>query len=677
MNYRREIDGLRALAVVPVILYHAGLPYFGGGYVGVDVFFVISGFLITSIIVAESEAGNFSIARFYERRARRILPALFVVLVSSIPLAIYLMPPQQLEEFSDSLVATILFSSNFLFWQESGYFGGEAVSKPLLHTWSLAIEEQYYLLFPILFSLCWRFGKQKIFIGIFFVALSSIATSTLVFAPDSEANFYLMPSRAWELLAGSLLALLESRKPLRMRIKTSFAQLLSLLGLFMIVYAITMYSERTPFSGLSVLLPVTGAWILLAFASPDTLVGRILSRREMVAVGLVSYSAYLWHQPLFAFARMHEINTLSMPHYGALIIGTFFLAYISWRYVELPFRHRNQIALNQILKYGSTAAISIFALGLVGSYSQLGELRYSQEELAAIKPVGSNDADCEWRSPLTVFPKVETCEIGANDNSAPIVFWGDSHVDALISAADERFEEIGVSGLRVRNGYCQPIAGIYLAQKFSRKKMELCEKSQQATLELISSYKPRAIVIAMRWTFRLFPMQGIVDSLGFDNGEGGEEKESYRVYAAADSFGQLHSGYGAKAASVRSLIESFSTLGVPVLIQYPVPEVGWNLPNLNFKSINFGNGIQREVSTDAARFKARNSFVIDLLDSIAKELNIIPIRVSEILCDSYIVGRCVAQVGGIPLYFDDDHLSKVGAKLVIERILNEINRLGK
>ena len=256
--YRKEIDGLRAIAVVPVILFHAKIPWFSGGYVGVDIFFVISGFLITSIILDELEAGTLTVAGFYERRARRILPALFFVMFCTIPFAWWWMPPFQLKQYADSLLATTFFSSNFLFWKEVGYFAADAAEKPLLHTWSLAIEEQYYLFFPVLLSVFWFWGKRKLAVGVGILALVSFASSIWVFSPESESNFYLTPPRVWELLAGSVLAFLQRDRPIHSRFGTFALQVLSGIGLVMIAGAVIAYDERTPISGLYLLLPVAG-----------------------------------------------------------------------------------------------------------------------------------------------------------------------------------------------------------------------------------------------------------------------------------------------------------------------------------------------------------------------------------------------------------------------------------
>jgi len=214
MNYRREIDGIRALAVIPVIFFHAGFSLFSGGYVGVDVFFVISGYLITGIVMAEVTRGTFSIADFYERRIRRILPALFLVVVVCVPVAFLVLLPADLKEFGQSLIAVATFSSNVFFWSQSGYFHGAAELKPLLHTWSLAVEEQFYVLFPLLLLFMWRWGRKWTVAILLTLAVASLLLAEWGALNKPIATFFLLPTRAWELLLGSLVAFYIGRSQL-------------------------------------------------------------------------------------------------------------------------------------------------------------------------------------------------------------------------------------------------------------------------------------------------------------------------------------------------------------------------------------------------------------------------------------------------------------------------------
>ncbi|MEX2468298.1 MAG: acyltransferase, partial [Pseudohongiellaceae bacterium] len=334
MHYRREVDGLRAVAVIPVIFFHAGFELFQGGYVGVDVFFVISGYLITALILKEKEEGRFSLLEFYERRVRRIIPALFLVMMCCIPFAVLWMAPEQLKAFSQSVLAMSLFASNILFWRESGYFDTAAEEKPLLHTWSLAVEEQYYLFFPLFIMLFWFLGRGGLARLTAAVAFISLLLAEYGWRYEPDANFYLLPTRAWELFVGALCAFYSFGKAPRN------SEPLALLGLAGILLAIFFYSEATPFPSVYALAPVLGAALIILYGGQATVVGRLLSTPLPVAIGLISYSAYLWHQPLFAFARIRSPGDPGVSLMLALSGASLLLATLSWRYVEIPFRRR-------------------------------------------------------------------------------------------------------------------------------------------------------------------------------------------------------------------------------------------------------------------------------------------------------------------------------------------------
>jgi peptidoglycan/LPS O-acetylase OafA/YrhL len=293
VRYRPEIDGLRAVAVIPVILYHAGFELFSGGFIGVDVFFVLSGYLITSILLGEHESGKFSLVGFYERRARRILPALFFVMAASIPFAWAYLWPEDLKDFSQSIVAVSTFASNFLFWTESDYFDATAELKPLLHTWSLAVEEQFYVLFPLFLAVTWGFGKRQMFFLVVAVAALSLVAAEWASVRFPSASFYLLPTRAWELLLGALVAFYMFRKT-----DIRGNQSLSILGLAVLAFSILAFDEQTPFPGLIALIPTIGVVFIVLYTREGMLVHKALSNRLLVGVGLISYSAYLWHQPI-------------------------------------------------------------------------------------------------------------------------------------------------------------------------------------------------------------------------------------------------------------------------------------------------------------------------------------------------------------------------------------------
>lgn len=265
ITYRPEVDGLRTIAVLPVILFHAGFEFFSGGYVGVDIFFVISGYLITLIILREMENGNFSVVRFYERRARRILPALIAVIAISLPFAWVSMLPSEFKRFGQSLVAVATFSANIYFWRTTDYFSPAAEEQPLLHLWSLAVEEQYYVLFPLLLMIGWRFGKSKIFLMTVLTAGISLFLAEWWGRIHPYGNFFLLPTRAWELLTGSILAFIPATKSARLR-SGKIAQIGSFIGLGLISYSIVGFDSNTRFPSIYTLVPVIGASLIITYA---------------------------------------------------------------------------------------------------------------------------------------------------------------------------------------------------------------------------------------------------------------------------------------------------------------------------------------------------------------------------------------------------------------------------
>jgi len=393
MNYRREVDGLRALAVLPVILFHAGFSTFSGGFVGVDVFFVISGYLITSIILAEKQAGTFTLFNFWERRARRILPALFFVMFACLPVAWLWLLPEDLKSFSQGLVAVAAFASNIWFNMASGYFSPTSEQDPLLHTWSLAVEEQYYLFFPAFLMLTWRLGKRSVISILVIIAVLSLAAAQWGSLVDPTAAFYLLPTRAWELLIGVFVAFYASsdrtQQPGRMAGEIGGA-----VGLLLLIYAILAFDNQTPFPSVYTLVPTIGAALIILFASRETVVGKLLGYKLLVGIGLISYSAYLWHQPLFAFARQRSLYEPSQALFGSLALAAIVLAYFSWKYVERPFRNRQHFSRRAIFTYGATGSALLIATGLSGHLTKGYPNRMPAS--ARIKGIGFPKIDNGW-----------------------------------------------------------------------------------------------------------------------------------------------------------------------------------------------------------------------------------------------------------------------------------------
>jgi len=375
LAYRPDIDGLRGIAVSAVILFHANVTVFRGGFVGVDIFFVISGFLITAISLREWEIGQFSVIRFFEKRARRILPALLLVTLVCVPFAVTIPNPLQTKQFFESVLYVLSFLSNFHFWGQTGYFETSAELKPLLHTWSLAVEEQYYVLFPFMFLALVRSRKTAALLILAFGFVVSLALAqTLIQSGQKPAAFFLLPTRVWEILAGVFCAL-ASRGGLTGRVTGKPAGLLAGAGLILVLVSLPVFNDNTVTPGAHALIPVIGAALIILFSRSGGSVYRLLSNNTLVFLGLISFSAYLWHQPIFAFARLFSGEPLSVWTMAALCLLIIPLAYVSWRFVEVPFRNRATISL-ALTSRAALAAMTVLLLVSIIGIRSYGLIHY-------------------------------------------------------------------------------------------------------------------------------------------------------------------------------------------------------------------------------------------------------------------------------------------------------------
>lgn len=371
LSYRAEIDGLRAIAIISVILYHAkmvlfGMDWFEGGFIGVDIFFVISGYLITRIILSELQTkGSFSFLNFYERRARRILPMLLVVIFVSIPYAWQRLLPSDFVEYAESIVAALFFGSNFFFYFSTTEYGADsALLKPFLHTWSLGVEEQFYLVFPVLAVLAFKFFRAHFLTILVTLSLMSLLFAELMDVRNSDLNFYLPFSRFWELAVGSVLAYRELNYKV---LDDGFGKrIVPMLGFLLVAYSILFFDQKTPHPSFHTLIPILGVALIIGFASKDDLVGKLLSSKPFVWIGLISYSAYLWHFLLFSFTHIKHGIVLSSKKTFVLLGLTFLYSIISYFLVERRFRSKNKISTKSFVYITFMISISVI---LLASYS--------------------------------------------------------------------------------------------------------------------------------------------------------------------------------------------------------------------------------------------------------------------------------------------------------------------
>jgi peptidoglycan/LPS O-acetylase OafA/YrhL len=505
MKYRKEIDGLRALAVIPVILFHAGFTAFSGGFVGVDIFFVISGYLITTVIADEMEKNSFSLMNFYGRRARRILPALFFVMICTLPFAWFWMAPLDLKEFSKSLVAVPMFASNILFYLDSGYFETASELKPLLHTWSLAVEEQYYLIFPLFLMLTWGLGKKWIVGLLIFISVISVLSAQWASARYPSFTFFLLPTRGFEILIGALISLYCCHKNGINSARQQVGQLAAIVGSILIIYAIFAFDKTTPLPGLYTLVPTIGAGLIVVFANEKNIVGKLLGSKIFVNIGLISYSAYLWHQPLLAFARIKSAESLSDMMLGIICMSSLFLGFISWKYVEQPFRKKLKITTTKSAVIFSLLSIGFIALGSSTYLSNGFENRYPL--LKIVTPVGSDTLmhgnNCFLLTPDVNSFNADECTSNARGKKYNVLLVGDSHSASLYEALESYLANEDINLSMLSSAYCLP-----LVEKFPNKNRiaatEGCEKVNQKVNDVIKNGHFDLILVSsfiMEWGF--------------------------------------------------------------------------------------------------------------------------------------------------------------------------------
>ncbi|ASP36098.1 acyltransferase family protein [Labrenzia sp. VG12] len=666
MNYRREIDGLRAIAVLPVVFYHGGVELFSGGYAGVDVFFVISGYLITAIIISELSQGRFSLARFYERRARRILPALIAMVTISTVLALIWMPPSQLITYSKTVVSIALFSSNFFFWRNSGYFDPEAESNPLIHTWSLAVEEQFYILFPLALMLFWRFGRSRVFWLIAISAVASLLLTEYGWRYRAWANFYLLPTRAWELLAGSLCALVLLQRDLKPNSSLAFS------GLGMIVVSILLFDRSTPFPSLWTLLPVAGTVLIILFEDGATLTGKLLGAKPLVAIGLISYSLYLWHQPMLAFTRIRLLDAPSELMLLGVALLSVPVAYLSWRYVEQPFRKTatasfGKTSTKTILTVSFAALLLVFATGLFGVLSEGMRFRFAPSLVA----IDDSRRDVSpLRAACYVDNKDKNVKVGRlprNDCTFPnesggidAILLGDSYADAVSWELIEELRErdIGVTTLAVAT--CVPFEGYWHHRA-------RCDQSSREIIDFVLNSDIKTVVIVGRYS--LYTDDGV-----FDNTVGGVETTPMgpKIFTNSVAHGE---GIEAKLLNGLNMLGNgtnrFLEAGKNVVLVHPIPEAGWNVPDRYFKQL-LHNPQDDELSIPYAAYLNRNGKIVEFFEKMS-DPKLWQVRPQDTLCSAE-SGQCVNAVGSDVFYFDDDHLSGAGVRLIARDISDAVDQ---
>lgn len=630
LNYRPDIDGLRALAVVPVILFHAGATWIPGGFIGVDIFFVISGYLISSIILREVQAGEFSFLRFYERRLRRIIPALLVVLIVTVAVFQVIAMPDQAQETSESAIAALLSVSNFYFWQSTGYFAPAAEFMPLLHTWTLAVEEQFYLLFPVVVLALWKLRLPiKWIFGVGTVAAFALGYWLSVEKPS--VAYYLLPARAWELAIGVVLAagIVPAIKGQAMR------QAVPALGVGLIVFSLFFIDDTMIFPGWVALIPCLGTAMVIHAGESSWVARRFLGARPMVFIGLLSYSLYLWHWPVLTALRMRTASThLDLPVIMGAITMTFLFAWASWRFVERPFRNRRSMpgrAMMLRLGVGSALIVSIATISMVTGGFQ-GRLSTRAQEMAA----GAHDIirDCPEGN-------IEgACRFGPVDEPVRLVVIGDSHTPMLVQVMSQIADLSNVQGTLWWHSSCPLLDGAWRENDGYRTD---CFAFRERVFETLHSLPYlETVVLVGSWAGQL----GL--------------SETHVRHPFLDVESPDGSPSSSRQAFVRSFdrtLEILTEYDVNVVILGPAPGAPFDVPRtLALAEIN---GIDLPSVVDATEVREVQGTLDAMIRPIAAARdNVSYISVWDVFCPGL---TCALTVENAPLYSDSSHLSGRGA----------------
>ena len=675
MTYRKDIDCLRGISVLAVILYHFKFDYFSGGYLGVDIFFVISGFLITSIILEEISLEKFSLINFYERRIRRLFPALIVVIITTSFLFEIVFLETEIKKLVVSIISTILFYANFYFQDIGSYFSPLNEQQPLLHTWSLSIEEQFYLIFPIFLVLFFK-RINLAFILIILFALFSISLSQfggnlkfsypyvenhLSFFALPQFAFYFTLTRIWEILVGCLLALFLFNN------KKNFEnRYLVLLGYLLIVLSILFFDRNTLHPSIITLIPITGTLLVLLYSSEnfnESGVFVIFNNYILLKIGLISYSLYLWHQPIYQFFnQIYFIDTNNLVKFFIIFL-LLILSFFSFKFIEQPFRDKRKISQKNIFIFYILSTILIILFCLYSLYLRDFSKKYSDlvyDISNFSKYYENNNFNCSTSAENYISPN-NACILG-NEQKTELALIGDSHLDLISKELKKELTLLGVSAYQFSYGGCVPSLNL----KVYNDERYICNKYFTEVLnKLKNEPNIKKIVLFSRWSFNLKGER-------FNNKEGGIEIGSghYFIPINSDILVEKKIRQEEILKNIEIFIKKIKNLDKDIYIVMPTPEMGWEVPNNLARILHYKNKIEKNtLSISKKVFDERNSEIYKFFSNLKQKYNLNLIYPNDIFCEDL---KCFSHKNNIPLFFDDDHLSIEGAKLLSKKIINHI-----
>ncbi|HDO6739705.1 acyltransferase family protein [Klebsiella pneumoniae] len=640
VRYRSDIDGLRAVAILLVVFFHSGLTFFSGGFVGVDVFFVISGFLIGGIINKEVTQGRFSYSNFYTRRIKRIAPALIAMLVLCSIFSYYFLSPEELKDFSKYTIATLLSVPNIALWQGVDYFSANSELNPLLMTWSLGVEEQFYIFLPIIFTLC--FARHiDLFKTTLFITLTSFVLCAVATYIKPLPSFYLLPTRAWEMGVGVLLSL-KYQKIAFSKIVQKHNDILFGVGAACILMPAVLFNDSTVFPGYMAAFPVIGAALIILSEGRVSKV--FLSNRVMVFIGLISYSWYLWHWPLLSFARIAYNEPL--PAFKGVLISTISLviAYFSYKFVEIPFRKKSLFTNKKVIT-GYLATLAIISAPML-AFFMTGGLPYRVNEavLAAEASRSNSIADRCLVADTDKLPDFPECMPAGNSDAVALL--GDSHAAALRGGVDHYANLKGLTVYQLTKSSCPNLIDTprYLGK--NPEHATLCNNFNQKAIEYINSKANiKTVIIAAFW------------DAGVDN----EEKEmGYHQVAGKNTDDNLT----ALRLGLEKTISTLKKNGKDVMLVKDVPlfkfDVVKEVVNNNMDFRHFVGDLlmaSHDLSGYSDRFESKLQKVDSVLDELLSK-NIKIINPQNTLCND---SECEYMKESNALYYDRQHLNKLGA----------------
>ena len=669
LTYRPEIDGLRAISVSVVILYHAQITIMGhqpfkGGFIGVDIFFVISGYLITSIILKELlVTGSFSFKNFYQRRIRRILPALILVMLASLPFAWMYLLPSSFIDFSKSILYSLGFSSNFYFhYSGQEYEDISGLLKPFLHTWSLSVEEQFYLLFPVALLIIFKNLRKYLVHILIITLLISLFFTDWGSKNYPSASFYFPHTRLWELLAGSILAYFEILLGHRSKEKI-LNVLFPKIGLLLIVTTIIFFKLYFPHPSLHTLPAILGVCLIIWFSDKDEIVTKILSSKLFVGIGLISYSLYLWHYPIFAFARTTEFyqraDLLENLFLGILI---YVLSIFSYYLIEKPARNKKnrfKIILNTIL-------IATFVL-IIANLSIIFNEGYKNRVPEILQKVSLKDPWNLLRNSKNqiCYNNKSLCDFNTSSDKK-IYLVGDSHAASIMYDIKDRIIKKKYQFITSTFSGCLYFPGFNLVNTKTDKIDENCNNRYfQKLKETLLKEKNSILVFGGR--YQLY----FSDYNLFDNQEGGLEGEQWgNSYISNGEYKTIQNSFKDEILELSN--------NNKIILVYPLPEVGWDpkqkilsqwIINKSLKDSEFKN-----INTSYQVFNNRTKSSFELLDSIKGD-NIYRVYPHKLFCNTLITNRCITHDGKNIFYADSNHPSLKGAEMINNLIIKEIIKI--